>query len=50
MHRTVLLLVKRDGLSYEEAARRTRLNVSTVKTYVFEARGRVKMALKDRQE
>jgi RNA polymerase sigma factor (sigma-70 family) len=50
MHRTVLLLVKRDGLSYEEAARRTRLNVNTVKTYVFEARARVKMILKDRQE
>lgn len=50
MHRTVLLLVKRDGLSYEEAARRTRLNVSTVKTYVFEARARVKVILKSRRE
>jgi RNA polymerase sigma factor (sigma-70 family) len=50
MHRTVLLLVKRDGLSCEEAARRTHLNVNTVKTYVFEARARVKMILKDRQE
>jgi len=50
MHRTVLLLVKRDGLSYEETARRTHLNVNTVTTYVFEARARVKMILKDRQE
>lgn len=38
MHRVVLLLVKRDGLSYQEAARKTRLNVSTVTNYVFEAR------------
>jgi RNA polymerase sigma-70 factor (ECF subfamily) len=50
MHRVVLLLVKRDGLSYEEAARKTRLNVSTVTSYVFEARARVKMLLKDREE
>jgi RNA polymerase sigma factor (sigma-70 family) len=50
MHRVVLLLVKRDGLSYEEAARKTRLNVSTVTNYVFEARARVKMLLKDREE
>src|SRR5882757_9494786 len=50
MHRAVLLLVKRDGLSYEEAARKMGLSVSTVTTYVFEARARVKMTLKDRQE
>jgi len=50
MHRMALLLVKRDGLSYEEAAQRTQLNVNTVKTYVFEARAKVKMRLKDRQE
>jgi RNA polymerase sigma-19 factor, ECF subfamily len=49
VHRTVLLLVKRDGLSCEEAARRTQLHVNTVKTYVFEARARVKMILQDRQ-
>jgi RNA polymerase sigma factor (sigma-70 family) len=48
MHRVVLLLVKRDGLSYEEAALKTRLSVSTVTNYVFEARARVKMLLKDR--
>jgi RNA polymerase sigma factor (sigma-70 family) len=50
MHRAVLLLVKRDGLSYEEAARKTQLNVSTVKTYVFEARAKVKLILKNHQE
>jgi len=49
MHRVVLLLVKRDGLSYAEAARRTHLNVSTVTNYVFEARAKVKMMLKDRE-
>ena len=42
--------VKRDGLSYEEAARKTRLNVSTVTNYVFEARAKVKMMLRDREE
>jgi len=50
MHRVVLLLVKRDGFSYEEAARKTQLRVSTVTTYVFQARARIKMILKDRQE
>jgi RNA polymerase sigma factor (sigma-70 family) len=50
MHRVVLLLVKRDGLSYEEAARKTRLTLNTVTNYVFEARARVKMLLKDREE
>lgn len=47
MHRAVLLLVKRDGLSYEEVARRTRLSPSTVNSYVFEARARMKGILKD---
>jgi len=47
-HRTVLLLVKRDGLSYEEAARKTHLSVSTVTSYVFEARAKIKMLLKHR--
>lgn len=48
-HRAVLLLVKRDGLSYEEAARRMQLTVATVTLYVFEARAKVKMLLKNRQ-
>jgi RNA polymerase sigma-70 factor (ECF subfamily) len=50
MHRAVLLLVKRDGLTYEEAAQKTRLTLGTVTNYVFEARARVKMLLKDREE
>jgi len=49
MHRTVLLLVKRDGLSYEEAALKTHLSISVVTNYVFEARAKVKMILMDRQ-
>lgn len=48
MHRVVLLLVKRDGLSYEETVRRTGLSLSTVTSYVFEARARVKIFLKGR--
>jgi RNA polymerase sigma factor (sigma-70 family) len=48
MHRAVLLLVKRDGLSYEEVARKTRLNVGTVNRYVFEARAKLRTILKNR--
>lgn len=48
MHRAVLLLVKRDGLSYEEVASRTRLSVNTVTSYLFEARAKMKMLLKAR--
>ncbi len=47
-HRAVLLLVKRDGLSYEEAARRMGLTVATVTLYLFEARAKVKTLLKNR--
>jgi RNA polymerase sigma factor (sigma-70 family) len=47
-HRAVLLLVKRDGLSYEEAARALDLKVSTVTSYVFEARARMKQILTHR--
>jgi len=50
MHRMVLLLVKRDGLSYEEAAKAAGLHVNTVKTYIFEARARIKVKLKSAQE
>jgi RNA polymerase sigma-70 factor (ECF subfamily) len=45
-HRAVLLLVKREGLTYEEVAQRTGLELSTVTKYVFEARAKVKMLLK----
>lgn len=44
-HRAVLLLVKREGMSYEEAARATRLSVNTVAMYVMEARSKVKSML-----
>jgi RNA polymerase sigma factor (sigma-70 family) len=47
-HRAVLLLIKRDGLSYEEAARRLGLTTATVTMYLFEARAKVKMLLKRR--
>jgi DNA-directed RNA polymerase specialized sigma24 family protein len=46
MHRTVLLLVKREGRTYEEAARELGLEVSTVTKYVFEARAKMKDLLK----
>lgn len=48
MHRTVLLLVTRDGLSHEEAARATDLSIHTVEKYVTEARARLKLMPWDR--
>jgi RNA polymerase sigma-19 factor, ECF subfamily len=41
-HRTVLLLLKRDGLSYDEAAKATRLSVHTVEKYLFQAKAMIK--------
>lgn len=41
-HRTVLLLLKRDGMSYEEAARATRLSIHTVEKYLFQAKAMIK--------
>src|SRR5688572_26163294 len=46
VHRAVLLLVMREGLSYAEAAQRAGLEESTVKRYVHEGRARVKQVLK----
>jgi RNA polymerase sigma-70 factor (ECF subfamily) len=46
-HRAVLLLVKRDGLTYEEVSQQTGLAVTTVANYVSEARARIKMVLKE---
>ena len=46
-HRAVLLLIKRDGLSYEEAAEKLHLSVNTVTSYLFEARARVKTFLEE---
>ena len=46
-HRLVLLLVKRDGLSYAEAARAAGLSVHTIEKYVVEARARLRVMLSD---
>lgn len=46
IHQTILLLVKRDGFSYEEVAQKTDLTVATVTSYLFEARAKIKMMLK----
>ncbi len=42
MHRVVLLLLKRDGMSYEEAAKATQLSVHTVEKYLFQAKAMIK--------
>jgi RNA polymerase sigma-70 factor (ECF subfamily) len=44
-HRQVLLLVKRDGLSYEEAAAASGLSVHTIEKYLVEARARMRALL-----
>jgi RNA polymerase sigma-70 factor (ECF subfamily) len=46
-HQTVLLLVKRDGLSYEEAAAVTQLSVHTIEKYLVEARARLRLLMKE---
>lgn len=47
-HRAVLLLVTRDGLTHEEAAKASGLSVHTVEKYVTEARARLKLMKWDR--
>jgi RNA polymerase sigma factor (sigma-70 family) len=44
-HQLVLLLVKRDGLSYTEAAAAAGLSVHTIEKYVVEARARLRVLL-----
>ena len=44
-HRLVILLVKRDGLSYAEAARTTGLSVHTIEKYLVEARALLRLIL-----
>jgi RNA polymerase sigma factor (sigma-70 family) len=44
-HQLVLLLVKRDGLSYVEAAHVAGLSVHTIEKYVVEARARLRVLL-----
>jgi RNA polymerase sigma factor (sigma-70 family) len=46
-HQTVLLLVKRDGLSYEEAAAATGLSIHTIEKYLVEARARLRVLMKE---
>jgi len=45
MHRAVILLTVRDGLSHAEVARQTGLSVSTVGLYACEARARIRTIL-----
>jgi RNA polymerase sigma factor (sigma-70 family) len=47
-HQAVVLLIKRDGLSYEEAAQRMGLTKSTVRSYLEEARAQLKIVLNHR--
>ena len=44
-HQLVLLLVKRDGLSYAEAAQAAGLSIHTIEKYVVEARARLRIIL-----
>ncbi len=46
-HQAVLLLVKRDGLSYDEAAEATGLSVHTIEKYLVEARARLRVIMKE---
>jgi len=48
-HQAVLLLVKRDGLSYEEAAAATGLSIHTIEKYLVEARARLRRMLQEPQ-
>jgi len=41
-HRAVLLCVKRDGMSYQEAAQATGFSVHTVEKYLFDALARLR--------
>lgn len=43
MHAAVLLAHKRDGLSYEEVAKKLGLSVHTVEKYVTQAKARIRM-------
>jgi len=49
MHRAVILLTVRDGLSHKEVARKTGLSVGTVGLYVCEARARIRTNLSRRE-
>ena len=44
-HQAVLILVKRDGLSYQEAAEKTGLSVHTIEKYLVEGRALLRSLL-----
>ncbi len=44
MHRAVLVLLHRDGMTYEEAAEKLGVKVSLVHTYATDARAKIRMA------
>jgi RNA polymerase sigma-19 factor, ECF subfamily len=44
MHRAVLVLCKRDGMSWDEAAEKLGISVHTVKKYLYEAKARIAAA------
>jgi RNA polymerase sigma-70 factor (ECF subfamily) len=46
-HQLVLLLVKRDGLSYAEAAKSAGLSVHTIEKYLVEARAQLRVRLEE---
>jgi RNA polymerase sigma-70 factor (ECF subfamily) len=46
-HQLVLLLVKRDGLSYAEAAKAAGLSVHTIEKYLVEARAQLRVGLEE---
>jgi RNA polymerase sigma-70 factor (ECF subfamily) len=46
-HQLVLLLVKRDGLSYAEAAKTAGLSVHTIEKYLVEARAQLRAGLEE---
>lgn len=43
MHRAIVLMIKRDGLSHEEVAQLTQLNVRTVERYLMQAMTKLRM-------
>jgi RNA polymerase sigma-70 factor (ECF subfamily) len=46
-HQLVVLLVKRDGLSYAEAAKAAGLSVHTIEKYLVEARAQLRIKLEE---
>lgn len=46
-HQLVLLLVKRDGLSYAEAAKTAGLSIHTIEKYLVEARAQLRVRLEE---